>query len=192
MDGLPSNHRLAEREIESGVSGGADMSEPKEPFIVHCGKCSHEWAAAFLPMPINLFAKLAKALCPMCGSKQVLIGPLPKDTAEGDALAWIANGDTGISSQTIWAVLMGRQADPRHAYDNTPRDPDDFGRCYRLLKVMPSWRVRLPEVASKYPKWAGLVAHWEELTSLYEEELPTRSAPKLYARMQQLRENAAA
>lgn len=160
-------------------------SATKEPFLVHCGKCQHEWAAAYLPMPINLFAKLGKALCPMCGGKQVLVGPLPKPTEEGDPIAWVTNGDTGISSMAIWAVMMGRPAERRH-FGNTPSDPSDFGRCYRLLKVMPSWRARLPEVAAKFPTWAPLVEAWDELTALYEEELPKGRAPKLYARMQEL------
>ena len=38
-----------------------------------------------------------------------------------------------------------------------------------------------------YPEWAPLVAVWDELTALYEEELPSGRCPKLYDRMQQLR-----
>lgn len=163
-----------------------DKGTIKEPFIVHCGDCSHEWAAAYLPMPINLFAKLGNARCPMCGSKKALVGQLPKATPIGDALAWITSGDTGISSETIWSVMMGRPA-RRHSYDNTPADPSDFRRCYRLLKVMPAWRARLPEVATEFPKWGPLVDAWDELTALYEEEAPLKLAPKLYARMQELR-----
>jgi hypothetical protein len=40
------------------------MSEPT-PFIVHCGECRHHWPAAYLPMPIERFAKVAaSAICP--------------------------------------------------------------------------------------------------------------------------------
>lgn len=162
--------------------------EAKQPFHVHCGKCSHEWAAAYLPLPIATFAKLAESPCPMCGAKQVLMGLLPKATTEGDPIAWLANGDTGISSKAIWGVLMGRDIGAlEFGDDNTPRDPSDFGRCYRLLKVMPSWRLRLPEVAAKFPRWKPLVDAWDELTTLYEQELPKGSAPKLYDRMKELR-----
>lgn len=99
-------------------------------------------------------------------------------------LDWIVGNDTGTSSQTIWAVLMG--ATPRHR--STPSDPSDFGRCYRLLKLMPAWRARLSEVATRYPEWSALVAHWDELTTLYEQELntPNGMAPKTYARMKEL------
>lgn len=157
----------------------------KEPFFVHCGKCSHEWAAAYLPLPVDVFVKLGKAPCPMCGAKQVLVGKIPKPTADGDALAWLGNGDTGLSSETIWRVLMGEI--PTRA--SIPLDPDDFGRCYRLLKVMPAWRSRLGEVAATFPVWAPLVDAWDELTALYEQEMSNNQssmAPKLYERMQQL------
>ena len=158
----------------------------KEPFYVHCGKCSHEWVAAFLPLPVDVFAKLGKAPCPMCGAKNVLIGQLPKATANSDPLAWLENGDTGISSMTIWRVLMGRDAGD--AWDNDIHyDPADFGRCYRLLQVMPAWRKRLPEVSERLPEWKPLVDAWDELTALYEEEFQKPSAPKLYRRMQELR-----
>ena len=69
-----------------------------------------------------------------------------------------------------------------------PGDPDDFGRCHRLLVLIPEWRERLREVAAAYPRWRGLVENWDELTSLYLEELPTRHAPRCYKRMQELRE----
>jgi len=156
-----------------------------EPILVHCGDCGHDWAMGFAPISIDLFAKLAKAsLCPACGSKHVLTGPQPKTTDEGDPVAWLANGDTGTSSMTIWHVLMGK---PKPANGvNPPWDPSDFGRCYRLLKVMPSWRARMSEVAVRYPVWGPLVEAWDELTALYEEELPTGRAPKLYAKMKAL------
>lgn len=153
--------------------------------MVHCGDCSHEWAAAFLPMNLTVFAKVAKnALCPMCGSKKTLCGAQPKAVADGDVAAWIKNGDTGISSETIWSVLSGCPV----ARTGFPLDPADFGRCYRLLKAMPGWRARLGEVADKYPEWRPLVDAWDELTTLYEEEVPNHRgrAPKLYSRMQKL------
>ncbi len=155
----------------------------KKPFYVHCKDCQHEWAAAFLPIPLNVMAKLLKCQCPMCGSKRVLLGEVPKPTEEGQAHAWLDNGDTGISSKTIWGALMKSSFD----YEDVPHDPADFGRCYRLLKVMPEWRARLPEVAALHPEWKPFVDAWDELTTLYEAELPNGTAPKLYQRMQELR-----
>mgnify|MGYP001557759374 CR=1 FL=1 len=95
----------------------------QEPFVVHCETCSHEWAATYLPLPIC--ATLWNAPCPMCGTTQVLVGPCPKPTVEGDPLAWLANGDTGTSSTTIWRGLTG-SSEPTTARWNhdVPHDPD--------------------------------------------------------------------
>jgi hypothetical protein len=160
------------------------------PFTVHCGKCSHERVLAYTPIPIDVFGALAKLPCISCKSKDVRMGPLPRATADGDVIGWLTNGDTGISSETIWSVLTGRRISRAHWRADIPQDPDDFGRCYRLLKIAPSWREHLSEVAAKYPEWTRLVEAWDELTALYEEELPSGRAPRLYARMRQLIDEA--
>lgn len=136
-----------------------------------------------MPFPAGDFGKLKKAQCPACGSKDNLCGELPKPTNDGDAIGWLTNGDTGISSMTIWSVMMGKK--PKRA--DVPYDPDDFGRCYRLLKVMPSWRPRLGEVSAAFPVWAGLVGAWDELTALYERDVSTGTCKALYDRMRVLR-----
>lgn len=151
------------------------MTEPeKQPFWVHCGDCHYQFAPAFLPMSAEAFGRLKHVQCPMCGSRKVICGEFPKPTEEGDAIAWLRNGDTGISSKTIWSVMTGYPND----WDGWPHDPNDFGRCYRLLKVMPSWRARLGEVAARFPNtpWVALVEHWDEVTRLYEEQLAAERA----------------
>ncbi len=92
-----------------------------------------------------------------------------------------------VTSLTIYHVLTGRRL-ARDCAD-IPYDPDDFGRCFRLLNVMPSWRERLPEVAERYPAWAPFVAAWDELTALYLEELPSGRCQKLYDRMLRIRDD---
>lgn len=101
---------------------------------------------------------------------------------------WIIGRDTGLSSMTIWEFMTGLPVWELHRWSglHTPRDPSDFGRCYRLLQHFPEWRSRLPEMAEAKPEWAPLVAAWDELVALYEEELPSGRAPKLYERMQEL------
>ncbi len=108
---------------------------------------------------------------------------------------WLTGRDTGVSSKTIAAVLAGA-VDP-HAraftYD-VPADPDDFGRCYRLLLLMPEWRARLPEVAERFPAWTPLVDAWDELTAMYERAVAsgTGRADEMYQRMRELQTGAAA
>lgn len=109
---------------------------------------------------------------------------------------WLANGETGISSKTIHAVLT--ETVDNTVFNNVPSwfrydvpcDPSDFRRCYLLLKFIPEWKPRLHEVAERFPKWKPFVEHWEELTRLYEEERENvdGKARKLYARMKELRE----
>lgn len=44
-------------------------TEAKIPFMTRCTKCNHVWTAAYLPMELTAFSKLAKGLCcPMCGA----------------------------------------------------------------------------------------------------------------------------
>ena len=102
---------------------------------------------------------------------------------------WLRGRDTGTSSLTIFSV-MNNQVVTKH-YD-LPHDPDDFGRCYRLLKLFPSWKNRLSEVVKRFPEWGPMVREWDTITKLYEQELPTGLAPRCYELMQQLRAEAKA
>ena len=102
-------------------------------------------------------------------------------------LEWIAGNDTGISSKTIWAVMMN--AVPENygfGHFDTPLDPSDFGRCYRLLALFPDWKNRLDEVAEKFPKWGPMVREWDTMTALYERDYESGKSSELYDLMQKL------
>jgi hypothetical protein len=71
--------------------------------------------------------------------------------------------------------------------NDVPLDPDDFGRCFRLLEHFPAWRGRIAEVGGRFPEWKPIVDAWPELEALYREELPTGSAPKLYKQLLHVR-----
>jgi hypothetical protein len=105
---------------------------------------------------------------------------------------WIVSGDTGISSKTIWAVMMGavpsEDRTERFQFD-VPRDPADFGRCYRLLLVFPEWLGRLDEVSQRFPKWGPFVENWDAMSILYRRELPSGICKELYKLMQELYED---
>jgi hypothetical protein len=117
------------------------------------------------------------------------LGPYERDEPSPEDL-WLAGGDTGISSKTIWSVMTGRAFDDARWHPSIPHDPSDFGRCHRLLEQFPTWRERLGEVAAQHRSWTKLVEAWDELTALYVEEFPSGRAPKLYARMQELKAEA--
>jgi hypothetical protein len=72
-----------------------------------------------------------------------------------------------------------------------PCDPADFGRCRRIVALVPNGLERVREVAAAFPQsrgWARLAPAWAELESLWTEEVtrPDGRMPKLYARMQEL------
>lgn len=91
-----------------------------------------------------------------------------------DELAWVLGCDTGDSAMALLATLgssdearglaRARLGDHRPA----PRDPDDLGRCIRLLDRF-GWGDRIGEMAD-LPEWAPLVAAWSELEALYRAE----------------------
>jgi hypothetical protein len=97
---------------------------------------------------------------------------------------WPRCGDVGTSSMALWNHFQRGHA----PCPNAPVDPDDFGRCYRLLHApwAATWRERIDEMVV-YPEWGPLVAQWADMERLYEEERPSGQAPKLYALMQRLR-----
>lgn len=96
---------------------------------------------------------------------------------------WLQSGDTGLSSKYMAAVCAGAGG----ARNEYPHDPSDFGRCYRFLKAVPEARENLHRIKDSGAVWAAYVDHWVEMERLYEEELSTSKAPKLYALMQRIR-----
>jgi len=106
--------------------------------------------------------------------------------------AWLESDDTGQSSLYMVALLADSSVwIPKRehylALRPYPLDPDDFGRCFRLLQAVPSLREHLPKLAEYGGDvWAAYIANWSELESLYGKELPTGRAPKLYDLMQTL------
>lgn len=107
--------------------------------------------------------------------------------------AWLHCDDTGTSSLAMAARLIREVGGPRIHVEQPsdhPLDPDDFGRCVRLLEAVPEFRPHLAAMASVSPAWKALVEHWDELEALYRERLPSRWMPILYARMQRLIDGA--
>jgi hypothetical protein len=99
----------------------------------------------------------------------------------------------GSSSATIWAALTGKKM-PFGWHPDVPLDPDDFRRCHQLLMLIPGWRARIAEVATRFPEWAPFVEAWDELERLYLEAMHPENASEkkkwdpLYDRMCAIRD----
>ena len=63
---------------------------------------------------------------------------------------------------------------------NNPHDPDDFKRCYKLLKQIPEWRKRLDELKPLSKEWHGLVTNWDKLEEMLLDQLSTSRANGMY------------
>lgn len=107
---------------------------------------------------------------------------LSNEAIKGIAV-WALSDNTGVSSSTIASVALGIKEDKnswRISFD-CPHDASDFGRCIRLLNLVPELREYLPAVVEACPQWAPLVAIWDELEALG----PT---PMLDGRIRELRD----
>ena len=87
-----------------------------------------------------------------------------------EMMNWIIGKDTGLSSQTLWAVIMKLNESQLPDYcPSIPYDTDDFGRCHRLLEICdPETRVHVINgVAKEYPIWEPFSKNWNTLTELF-------------------------
>lgn len=98
-------------------------------------------------------------------------------TQQQRMLWWAENGEHGTSSVTIFRTLRPENLSDfeqfsRYQQSNAhPHDPDDFRRCYLLLKAIPEWRERIGEMAKVSKVWGSLAESWNFLETLLEEQL---------------------
>jgi hypothetical protein len=110
---------------------------------------------------------------------------------------WTVYGEHGTSSNTIWTVIttmkgvmdrgatsiifdykyLNRVMIPPTKYSH-PQDPDDFRRCYLLLKAIPEWRNELHLMNRISPVWEKLVYNWDNLTKMLEEAMKNNGDAK--------------
>lgn len=106
-----------------------------------------------------------------------------------DFVNWLANGERGLSSNTIATKLSGidcRWDGYGKTFYSHPSDPADFKRCMKLLNQVPEFRTKLHEMKEVSDVWSKLVDNWDEFERLYYEECETGSCPKLYDRMKEI------
>jgi len=90
-------------------------------------------------------------------------------TVRERAIWWFSKGEVGLSSKVMCTFfLTGGIAG---IFPHYPHDPDDFGRCYKLLEAIPEWKEELPDLATLSEPWSKLVENWDTLTEMYEQNV---------------------
>lgn len=137
-----------------------------------CLNCGGEFAIPF-PIPVDDMTKKIKAFdilhkdCPATWKE-------PEADQSQDvmtkAMWWLANGERGMSSESMCFHLMGKTSKRHYPYD-----PDDFSRCYKLLQAVPEWKGAraMQKLKLLSPEWSNLVDNWDRLTEMYEENVRT-------------------
>jgi hypothetical protein len=110
----------------------------------------------------NMFISRHKS----CPKEWVEPIPDPALSVNERAMFWMAQGEKGKSSLTIWNCLMGNS----NFEISHPFDPDDFRRCYKLLEQVPEWNSRLDQLKELSPQWNRLVKNWNKLTKMLEKK----------------------
>lgn len=101
---------------------------------------------------------------------------------------WLANGETGISSETLAFKLA---FNVRKRGGSHPHDPADFNRCLQLLDAAPALKPLIGRMAKVSPYWAKLVARWDEIEAAFVAEVgknwsKEKQAEKTYALMKEV------
>lgn len=90
-----------------------------------------------------------------------------------EAIRWLAVGEQGTSSQTMFGVLAGvKLYDEDELLKSHPSDPDDLRRCRLLLESVPELQERLSDMGGISPVWKNLVDNWSELCATMDAECP--------------------
>lgn len=79
---------------------------------------------------------------------------------------WALGDDTGRSSEAIARAALTGKPQPDH---HMPYDAEDFGRCYRLVKLVPSVREGIRVNAKQGGTWDVLKKMWHPLCLKYEQ-----------------------
>jgi hypothetical protein len=87
------------------------------------------------------------------------------------------NGEHGMSSMAIYTVLINNGVYAKHLIEDTrkgfphPHDPDDFRRCYLLLKTVPEWKDKLHLMKQVSPVWSNIIDNWDKLCTMLEQQM---------------------
>lgn len=122
----------------------------------------------------NLAAGSPKALAIL--RKQLEAGAIASAMTDNPGLSlaavkWLASGERGISSNTIFTYLTGIDATEDWERGH-PYDVSDFRRCQLLLEALPELVPLFPKMADVSDEWSALVCVWSDIVKAMDEESP--------------------
>ena len=101
---------------------------------------------------------------------------------------WLASDDTGLSSKSLAKEFLGLPHDDGDRMwrgIHSPSDPDDIGRCFRLIEACPAVRNAVKSLGEKSETWKKLSERWDEIYTSMDNEVgihwqKAHKAPKTY------------
>lgn len=87
------------------------------------------------------------------------------DSPAEKVLAWLKGPDTGESSRAIAGEFLGLKI-----WGRPPSDPEDLGRCLRLIALAPEARAAVGHLSEQYRSWEAAAKVWDELALIYASE----------------------
>lgn len=80
---------------------------------------------------------------------------------------WLSGRDVGVSAATICYAAFGLKSP--FDREDVPHDAEDFGRCYRFVKLFgESARRGVEGLAMFQERWRGIAARWDQLCLRWE------------------------
>jgi hypothetical protein len=155
-------------------------------FCPHCGKeqiIAYPISTTMFSAICTAFSKIHKSCSPVWKQPE----PDMSQSKEERMQWWLKHGERGRSAETIFTVLSGDSTwlIPKNEYDN-PHDPDDFRRCYMLLKAIPEWKADLHNMINVSKVWRNLAENWDKLEAMLEEQMKTQTDNGMYDFMHSL------
>lgn len=107
-------------------------------------------------------------------------------TMEQRLTRWALSGDTGASSETLACAVLGLPDTSRRFGFDVPRDFSDFGRCYRLVQIVPEILTMWDKVRAACPAWGPIIDNWDALVARYQADSLTNDTDTCRALLQEL------
>lgn len=112
------------------------------------------------PRLMNCVISAANSIC------EEFAKPIIKASAGMGITAWLESDDVGMSSKFMASVLTGKFK----AEFAIPHDPDDLGRCIRMVKAMPELEGLIHLMCDHGVMWKAVANNWERWNEMYQAE----------------------